>query len=225
MRNHYNCIYMYTNNINNKRYIGQAVDFNRRYVDHKKPSSNKFPIDKAIKKYGIENFSITILIENLKTQEELNYYESLFIREYNTLIANNEGYNIAEGGYNGNPLQGKTEEEIDLINEKRRQAMMGKRLGENHPMYGKHHSEEARQKISKATKGKNNPASRSVICLTTKRIFFTLKDAASFYNIKTASNITTCCRGGCKSCGNYNGKRLVWKYLAWKHDKRYRIKN
>lgn len=221
MNNHYNCIYMYINNINNKRYIGQAVDFNRRHADHKKPSSNKFPIDKAIKKYGIENFSITILIENLKTQEELNYYESLFIKEYNTLIANNEGYNIAEGGHNGNPLQGKTEEEINEIRTKQSKSLKGRQSG----MHGKHHTESTKKKISDATKGKNNPASRSVICLTTKKIFFTLKDAASFYNIKNASNITTCCRGKCNSCGNYNGEKLVWKYLNWKHNKHYRIKN
>ena len=29
--------------------------------------------------------------------------------------------------------------------------------GEKHPMYGKHHSEETRKKISEATKGENNP--------------------------------------------------------------------
>lgn len=29
--------------------------------------------------------------------------------------------------------------------------------GENHPMYGKHHSEETRKKLSEANKGENNP--------------------------------------------------------------------
>ena len=31
------------------------------------------------------------------------------------------------------------------------------KLGENHPMFGKHHSEETRQKIGKAKLGENNP--------------------------------------------------------------------
>ena len=32
MINHYNCIYMYTNLINGKRYVGKAKDFNKRHI-------------------------------------------------------------------------------------------------------------------------------------------------------------------------------------------------
>ena len=41
MNNHYNCIYMYTNKINGKRYIGQARNFNRRHRKHISSSYNE----------------------------------------------------------------------------------------------------------------------------------------------------------------------------------------
>lgn len=77
------------------------------------------------------------------------------------------------------------------------------------PMYGKY--------------GKNNPTSKSVICITTKRIFFSINDGANYYRLK-GGNITNCCQGKKKSAGKLNGKKLVWRYLVWKHDKIYRIK-
>lgn len=72
-------------------------------------------------------------------------------------------------------------------------------------------------------RGKNNPCAKSVICLTTKRIFFTAKEASEYYNC--GSHIPGCCRGE----RNYSGKlpdgtKLRWRYLTWKHNKTYRIK-
>lgn len=89
--------------------------------------------------------------------------------------------------------------------------------GENNPMYGKH--------------GKDNPNSKSVICLTTKKIFYSTKEAGKYYNCD-ASGIAKCCRGDTnkygyriKSVGKYNGQKLVWRYLIWNHGKVYRICN
>ena len=59
--------------------------------------------------------------------EELEQY---MIQWYDT-TNKDYGYNISLGGETGHGL-----------------------YGENHPMYGKHHSEEARQKISESNKGK-----------------------------------------------------------------------
>ena len=81
MENHYNCIYMYTNKINGKRYIGQTIDFNKRHKKHISSSYNEkkeydynYPFHRAIRKYGIENFKIKILAENIPTQEKMNEY-------------------------------------------------------------------------------------------------------------------------------------------------------
>ena len=86
------------------------------------------------------------------------------------------------------------------------------RRGENNPMYGVHRY------------GKSNPNAKSVICLTTKKIFYTLKEGAEHYSCNKI-NISNCCKGKRKSCGKYNGQKLVWRYLVWQHDKRLRVIN
>ena len=61
--------------------------------------------------------------------------------------------------------------------------------GENNPMYGKHHTEETKKKISEAQKafyqknpdarkGKNNTMARRVECIQTGERFDTCKEAA-----------------------------------------------
>ena len=86
----------------------------------------------------------------------------------------------------------------------------------------------------KKTTGKKNGSSRTIICLTTKEIFFTMKDAMEKYNIKSTGALPACCKGyvirkgkkeKIKSVGKTkDGKPLVWRYLNWKHNKKYRIK-
>lgn len=96
-------------------------------------------------------------------------------------------------------------------------ARKGKYTGENSWWYGKHLSNEAKEKISKNRKGKcvgaESPVARRVICLTTFEIFDTIKEAAEKYNIKSFAHITSCCRGNRNSCGKLNGIPLQWKYL------------
>lgn len=59
-----------------------------------------------------------------------------------------------------------------------------------------------------------NKHKRRVICLTTNRIFETLKDAAKFYNISSSSDILYCCKEKLKHAGRLeNGTRLKWSYL------------
>ena len=78
--NYYNCIYMYINKLNGRKYIGQAQDFNKRHRHHIAKSTNKYPIDRAFNKYGKENFEIKILAENIPTQEQMNEYEKFIER-------------------------------------------------------------------------------------------------------------------------------------------------
>ena len=101
-----NYIYCYTNLINNKKYIGQTNNLERRIREHKSHSFNPNNpnynniIHKAIRKYGYENFSIEV-IETLidKTYEQVNDREIYWIDQLKTLISQN-GYNVLEGGKN-----------------------------------------------------------------------------------------------------------------------------
>lgn len=164
MENHYNCIYCFTNKLNGKKYIGQTINFNKRLSEHKyRSGKDNLPFHNAINKYGIENFEITILVENIETQEELNDYEKLFIKKFNT-GNKNFGYNVAEGGSNGNVFKYMNKEKFDDFtnkvsqrssemwnnrNEKERQDVINKIANGNR---GKVVSEETKKKISESLK-------------------------------------------------------------------------
>lgn len=106
-------IYKITNLINGKCYIGQSVDILRRWRNHKETSKNpskeayEYPLYRAFRKYGLENFSFEILEECKK--EELDIKETFYINKYNSL---NEGYNQVLVGQGGTKV---TPQEVNLI--------------------------------------------------------------------------------------------------------------
>lgn len=97
-------IYKITNLINNKVYIGQSVNIEKRIISHKntgfnpKNSSYDYPLYKAIRKYGLENFSFEIIEELNK--DLLNDREKYWISYYNS-NNKNFGYNQTDGGDTG----------------------------------------------------------------------------------------------------------------------------
>jgi group I intron endonuclease len=52
-------IYIVTNNVNGKRYVGQSIDIERRWNQHRYGKGSLL-LRNAIKKYGIENFSFEV---------------------------------------------------------------------------------------------------------------------------------------------------------------------
>lgn len=88
-------IYLITNLINGKQYVGQTTDFTRRMTAHKYGA--KQLIDQAIQKYGKDNFTYEI-IDQSDDSEEINNLEIKYIKDYNSLVPN--GYNIHSGGRN-----------------------------------------------------------------------------------------------------------------------------
>ena len=127
----YGFIYMTKNNINGKLYIGQHTrTMNPKDIDDSWYLGSGDDLHIAIAKYGEENFTREIIYE-CESKSELDYMEKVFINYYNA-VKNENFYNIAGGG-------------------------QGVGSGENHPMYGKHHTAEAKRKISEAMSGENNP--------------------------------------------------------------------
>lgn len=95
-------IYRFCNKINNKSYIGQSVDLDRRrkqhFVDYTNSNSHQFNTKfyRALRKYGWNNFNYEILYcNNEATKEELNYKERYYINYYDSF---NNGYNLTLGG-------------------------------------------------------------------------------------------------------------------------------
>lgn len=93
-------IYIIKNIKNDKVYIGQTTcGLNYRWNQHLKSAMNNYEptmvIYNAMRKYGIENFFISILEDNIEI-EKLNEREKYWIDYYNSKVPN--GYNVREGG-------------------------------------------------------------------------------------------------------------------------------
>lgn len=92
-------IYVITNNINNKKYVGKTnFSIEKRFKEHKRDSKKrkleKRPLYSAMRKYGEENFSIEELEEC--ASEKAEEREIYWINKLNTYGHN--GYNATHGG-------------------------------------------------------------------------------------------------------------------------------
>lgn len=87
-------IYIIKNDINDKVYIGQAIDTEKRFISHcKKSSAKESLIGRAIQKHGKDHFWYEILESQI---ENYNEREKYWIKYYNSKKPN--GYNILDGG-------------------------------------------------------------------------------------------------------------------------------
>lgn len=155
----YGTIYKITNTKTGKVYIGKTTkSLNDRLQGHinNADKGNNFKLSLAIRKYGKENFIIEP-IDFAETREELNEKEIHYIGEYNSL---EDGYNMTMGGEGGNTYINKSDEEMKVISGKISTALRknnrnrGQFVGPKNSMYGKHHTPETKEKMSKALKGK-----------------------------------------------------------------------
>ena len=103
-------IYKITNKVNGHSYIGQSVDILARWGVHRRvynnPEYDTYPLYRAIRKYGIDNFNFDVIEECSK--EQLNEREIYWINYYNTFF---DGYNQTTGGESaGHPMKLQPEE-------------------------------------------------------------------------------------------------------------------
>jgi group I intron endonuclease len=147
-------IYKTTNLINGIIYIGKYCGVRETYI-----GSGKF-LKNAIKKYGKENFFREILEDGIENHDYLCEREIYWIEFFDSANPN-VGYNLSKGGMGCFGLTHKTSLETKT---KISLSLMGHSVseeykikisenhadfsGKNHPMWGKHHSEDAKKKIS-----------------------------------------------------------------------------
>ena len=151
----FNYIYLITNNLNGKIYVGKhsTDNLNDGYM-----GSGKL-IRLAYNKYGIENFTKKIL-HFAETEEELNDLEMFYIKD---LDAKNNGYNLTDGGdgKTGFPPYNKGKTLSEETKRKMSEARKGKKYG---PL-----SDEHKRKMSETLKGRTFSEERN------QKISFKLK--------------------------------------------------
>ena len=139
----FNYVYVTTNTINNKQYVGSHCTDN---IDDNYIGSGRIFL-KAVKKYGKENFKREILKEFVSSDEARNS-EEFYIDKYDTIVPN--GYNISPKG--GIGFKGAT------LSENQRKKMSVWQQGKTYEeLYGKEKANEMKRKQSLRKKGKSTP--------------------------------------------------------------------
>lgn len=149
-------VYLITNKINGKMYVGQTIrTVAERWGEHKKTSAKPSKVStylyNAIRKHGAENFEIESLVV-VQTKQEMDYYERELIR-FLDLRDETKGYNLTDGGDGVLGLK-----HSEKSKEKNRQAHLGTKLSEEHKRkialtsLGRTHTEETKIKMSKYVK-------------------------------------------------------------------------
>lgn len=182
----YGYVYLITNLVNGKKYIGQhrSSSFDQSYW-----GSGKL-LRSAYKKYPEDSQWSREVLEECDSKESLNEREKFWISYYNA-VNSSQFYNITPGGDNFNPYLGLPPEEYERVSQKISDSQTGTRwmndgsvevrvkedkfeefiskgfsfgqlpshrnLGNRNGMYGRGHSEEVCKKLVECNLGSNNP--------------------------------------------------------------------
>lgn len=185
----YDFVYLLIDGTNDKEYIGQTTrSVEERFREHMKSS---YYIGNAIRAHGKDMF-VTAILKVCYSKEELDKWERHMIRSRETMAPN--GYNLTDGGEGGWHHNPESCERISVANS-----------GENHPFFGKHHTDKAKAKIAASNKGRRQSektkailsdiqtTKHAVICIETKEIFDSVAAAARNYKANR-SNIVLACK-------------------------------
>lgn len=156
-------IYLITNTVNGKRYVGQTIkSVEKRLKEHFKAAfveNRRAIICSAIRKYGKDNFSVICVQDNIAIND-LDVAEQYWVKHYDTFGEN--GYNATTGGNQcrisdetklkiSAALKGKLKSEEHK--KKMSKAQKGIKIGSLNSFYGKTHSEETIEKIKATLQG------------------------------------------------------------------------
>lgn len=225
-------VYMHTNKINNKKYIGLTrLEAKERWRSGKGYKTQKH-FNRAIQKYGWDNFEHSILFSGLDA-ETAEKIERELIKKYKTMNPK-LGYNKTSGGECKKTVSAETIEKMRIANTGKNNPRYGKkatretrkkmsesRKGEKNPRYGIVLSDEVKEKISQSLTGIKEPEEtcrkksesafnrktiKKVINLTTNEVFKSAREAANHINV-SYSCIRDCCNGKQKTSGGFR-----WAY-------------
>lgn len=223
-------IYCIENLTTNKKYIGQSTKMEDRWSKHKSALNrgchdNDY-LQKAWNKYGESDFIFYDL--EYCDIDMLDDRERYYIDMHNTLNRN-FGYNLKSGGQDTNYFSDETRNKISEANKKyysehpeqkqirsaraynqwANPEIKAKISGVNNSMYGRHRTDEVKQRISQARTGAPSPKRNTtpVFCIELNKQF---KDAteAGKELLLDSSAILKVCRGERKTCGGYH-----WKFI------------
>lgn len=143
-------IYLAKNLVNGKCYVGQTKDFQDRVKGHirEADTGNGYAFHAAIRKHGKENFTFEIIEE---CEDNLaNERERIWIERFDSFT---RGYNLTTGG----ECFKFSEETIQKIRDANSNLSDEQRYIRGSAFRGKHLSEEHKQKLREANKGKIPP--------------------------------------------------------------------
>ena len=201
-------LYIHTNKINNKKYVGiTSQDPSRRWGSKGQKYIECPYFWSAIQKYGWENFDHEIVCEN-QTREEACEMEISIIEKLNT--CNPEyGYNLSAGGTSPDPeLSRKVWQ-----NESTKQHIIQRmREAWQDPEKRKRRSDAAKERWSnpefreRVVANVTQACKHPVRCIETEEVFDTIKAAAEKYGVDSA-NITRSAKTHYR-CGGFH-----WEYV------------
>ncbi len=176
-------IYIVKNIINGKRYVGSAINIQKRFCEHQHDlihnNHDNDYLQKAWNKYGKDNFEFSIL-EKIKNPSLLIEREQHYLDSLQT-FDDRYGYNIRKHAESNLGLH-HSKETIEKI----RKALKGKNpnKGKPNPFYGKKHSEESLNSMRKlrskegrlaikiASQKRSIKAQVKLICKNCNKIFY-----------------------------------------------------
>lgn len=152
-------IYEIKNKVNGNTYIGQHTLREGRTFETDIYYGSGVLINKAQRKYGLENFEKTIIISGYFSKEQINRFERCMIACQR--ICGKAEYNLADGGDGGDLSKfidySKVSKSIQQAHKNGQYEGSYRGWSFHEGMKGKHLSEKSKQKIRNATLGCNNP--------------------------------------------------------------------
>ena len=148
-------VYIITNKINGKQYIGiTSQPIHTRWINHissSKRNTTRIHLHAALRKYGHENFHQELLYES-DSYDHILRMEQYFIELYDTYTS---GYNMTLGG-EGIVGYTHTQQTRQKISESNKGQLVSKYQREciSRANKGKIHTQETRDKMSKSRTGK-----------------------------------------------------------------------